>query len=111
MATASRISQRMAGGWSGSSAQTSVIGGSDVGSGGEGGDIVAHDLALVLRAEAFDRLEEIERLLDTFDVRPVAAEDDALDRHDLGQIGDVVLPERGDPHVLVELVDRVLLVV
>ena len=58
-----------------------------------------------------DVVEEVLRLREPLAVRPVGAEQDALDRQVPGQLVDALLDERRDPAVLDELVLRVARVV
>ena len=69
--------------------------------------VVHHDLALIVKGEGRDVLEEVARMAHAFCVRPIGTEEDPLDREVLRQFGDAVLHEGCDPAVLVELVDRV----
>ena len=58
-------------------------------------------------SNAFNSRQVVERLRHALDVRPVGAEDHPVGAHELDDLVDVVLPERVDPDVALERLDRV----
>ena len=70
--------------------------------------VVAHDAASFVFREVPQLLFEVERLGEAFSVRPVGAEEDALDPDEVGQRTEVLFAVGRDPEVPAKGVDRVL---
>ena len=58
--------------------------------------------------EVRELVEEVERLGEPFAVRPVGAEQDALDADEVGELAEVLLVVRRDPHVAADRLERIL---